>query len=226
MKTESQFFKVIEDLTQPINGQYPRPWTTSMVDPLKAEGLIAGMNQATAITTDVISHSQFLDAHFGNGSTTYELYSMLRPSASETRMNIEALTGTLEKQVLETNVVCYSTKRAKHLSLPEHKGGKERGIEIFKAVLGFSQPKFVVVFGAKAQSTFQSALKRAMVKRAMISSEPECALVTFDVEKLHPGLEGHFQTKLIFIRSLGLPEWNKWKWDAPQVFEQVKKLIH
>ena len=41
----NKFEEQIRRLTEPINGQLPRPWMTEMRNPLEADVFIVGMNQ-------------------------------------------------------------------------------------------------------------------------------------------------------------------------------------
>ena len=43
---QEQFQAAIARLTEPLNGQYPRPWMTELADPLSANVLIVGKNEA------------------------------------------------------------------------------------------------------------------------------------------------------------------------------------
>ena len=44
---KEQFEEAIRRLTEPINGQYPRPWMTEMKRPWEADVFIVGKNQRT-----------------------------------------------------------------------------------------------------------------------------------------------------------------------------------
>ena len=47
-----EFEATIRKLTEPINGQYPRPWMTEMKNPWEAEVFIVGMNQRNGYDVD------------------------------------------------------------------------------------------------------------------------------------------------------------------------------
>jgi hypothetical protein len=227
MTDEQKLFEEIKKLTEPINGQYPRPWTTNLPHPMDAEGMIVGMNQATSYLVTDMSHEKFLNAHFGKGLNSYDLYRSVRSEESKTRINIEVLAACLKRPLLESDVICYSTPRAKHLSNAEHRGGKERGIAIFKTVFGFIQPSFTVVWGKAAQTEFLSAVKRSSTIRDQLIEEEGFAVyqMKFDRATLHPGLNGAFNTKVFFIRSIAWPEWAKWKNDAPRIFGKIRDQL-
>ncbi len=111
---DMEFEKAISDLTQPINGQYPRPWMTDLSDPLAADVLIVGRNQRNGYTASSISHRPHLDALFNrNGEGCRRLYNELTGGrVSPTRQHLDRLRKHLQcvgvSRVLETNVICYS----------------------------------------------------------------------------------------------------------------------
>src|SRR5438105_1678193 len=143
------FEQEIRKLTEPGGkpAQYPRPWHASrpkgqLIDPLNATVLIVGYNQATRyLVRDTLPHHRFIDGLFNRGPTCDELYEEARGSKrpSQTRQNIQKLVQALAKagveQVLETNVVCYSTHKADDLRRPEHQQGRKRGEALFRFVL-------------------------------------------------------------------------------------------
>ncbi|MGH8785982.1 MAG: hypothetical protein ACREYA_12975 [Cupriavidus necator] len=72
----SDFEAVIGHLTQPVGGQYPRPWMTSLRDPMRARVFIVGQNQAKNYPIGLVgSHGRHMDALFNrNGEGCRELY--------------------------------------------------------------------------------------------------------------------------------------------------------
>ena len=116
--------------------------------------------------------------------------------------------------------------RAKHLSQPEHRGGKERGIELFKATLGYIEPEFLIIYGKKAGDTFKTKIKPEVLE-SINDENNEITIETISLNKslLAKDLEGTFQTKVFFIRSIALPEWNKWKFQAPKTFKKIKSIL-
>jgi hypothetical protein len=105
----------IRRLTQPVNGQFPRPWMTDMVNPEEARVFIVGQNQATGFPPALVGgHKVYIDALFNrNGRSCRQLYDAIRgpEGPSPTRKNIDALREALAHvgvhDVLETNVICY-----------------------------------------------------------------------------------------------------------------------
>ena len=119
--TQESFEETIRELTQPINGQLPRPWMTKMANPLEADVFIVGMNQRNGYPADQIAHEKHLDALFNrNGESCRGLYDeVTNGKASRTRLNTDSLTARLNQRdvhnIIETNVVCFSTPLGKDL---------------------------------------------------------------------------------------------------------------
>ena len=117
----------IRRLTQPVNGQFPRPWMTTMAHPEKARIFVVGYNQATGFPAARIgSHDDFIDALFNrNEGSCRKLYEQLRgeDGPSPTRKNIDRLQENLAREglddVVETNVICYSTPMSNDLTQSE-----------------------------------------------------------------------------------------------------------
>jgi hypothetical protein len=155
MVADNQFEAKIKKLTRPVNGQYPRPWMTKMKRPDHAQVFIVGYNQAkTFKKREVGSHKRFIDALFNrNGQSCNKLYDLVNEKSSKTRPQINALTELLESKrvtdILETNVICYSTPMGADINKPEHEGGFEAGTKIFETLLDFIHPDVLIAFGAK-----------------------------------------------------------------------------
>jgi hypothetical protein len=97
--TSELFEQRIRELTQAVNGQYPRPWISSLRDPLQARVFIVGMNQRNGYDVEQVgSHARHLDALFNrNGLTCRGIYDeMTRGRPSPTRANIDRLTSLLK----------------------------------------------------------------------------------------------------------------------------------
>lgn len=179
------FESQIRMLLEPLNGQYPRPWMTTLKDPLSARVFIVGKNQAKGFpTTRVGSLDRMCNSLFNrNGMTCRGLYDEIsgyRPSP--TRQNTDTLTATLRDagitEVLETNVICYSSPMSADLRLAEHAGGKVRGSEIFLFLLRSIQPQVLIVHGAGARDTLSKFLGSELAPipespAAVMSSEVE-----------------------------------------------------
>ena len=155
---------IVRELTVEINGQYPRPWMTSMRDPSQAKVFIVGYNPAKVYSAARIGHNRHIDALFNrNGEACRGLYAELYPRDSRTRGNIEMLTEKLAladvTSVLETNVICYSTSKKKDLVTPQHVGGKICGLELFRAIVREITPKAMIVHGAGVRDEFNRAFR-------------------------------------------------------------------
>jgi hypothetical protein len=150
--------QAVRELTAEINGQFPRPWMTTMTDPAAADVFIVGLNPAKAYPSSAVSHQRHIDALFNrNGESCRGLYAEVTQE-SPTRGNIDLLSAKLSAagvcSVLETNVICYSTADSKALRLPEHAGGKERGRAIFSMLTTVIRPKAMVIHGAGVRKEF------------------------------------------------------------------------
>lgn len=209
---------VVRQLTQPLNDQYPRPWMTKILNPLEARVFIVGKNQAKGYPVkEVGSHDRHIDALFNrNGQSSHGLYDEItggRPSP--TRRNIEGLTARLEElgvpEVLETNLICYSTPMSSDLSLPVHRGGRERGQEIFRALVHLIRPSVLVVHGAGATRKLANFLGTDLPDPPATPSELSCK-------------ETDHGTVFV-IPSLAPPEFNRWSRWAPGYLDRVAQRV-
>ena len=196
------FEEKIRELTQPFNGQLPRPWMTRMKNPLEADVFIVGMNQRNPYSAVDVSHEKHLDALFNrNGETCRGLYDeMTKGRPSPTQRNIDGFTDRLNQRnihnILETDVVCYSTPMSPDLRKPEHAGGARKGEEIFRYLLAEIAPIVLVVHGARSVKSISRILKmdRLGVPR---SADEICDVQT----------EQHL---VVPIPSLAPPAFNRW----------------
>ena len=127
-----------------------------MRDPFRARVFVIGMNQSREYPAGQISHERHLDALFNrNGETCRGLYDLVTiGKASRTRRNIDRLTDRLNRQgvqdVLETDVICYSTRMSRDLRNLSHAGGVRKGDEIFRYLLEQIMPPVLIVHGVGA----------------------------------------------------------------------------
>ena len=149
-----KFEEKIRELTEPINGQLPRPWMTRMRNPLEADVFIVGRNQRTRYSATEIQHQRHLDALFNrNGESCRGLYDeVTKGKPSRTRRKMDDLAARLNQRnihnILETDVVCYSTSMSADLSKQANAGGASRGKEIFRYLLAEIAPAVLIVHGA------------------------------------------------------------------------------
>lgn len=218
-KTSSEAFELdIEELTKPLNGQYPRPWMTDLREPLQASVFIVGKNQAkTYLVASVGDHSRHINALFNrHGETCRGLYNELsKGKSSPTRQNIDLLTDGLRAagihDILETNVICYSTPMSADLSRRLHAGGRQRGDEIFRYLLATIRPSVLIVHGESSRDALEKALGAEL---------PAIARDAANVTRTHLDHRGH-HVIVYPIPSLAPPAFNSWKkWSA----EYVRKL--
>ena len=199
------FEAAIGQLTRPVNGQFPRPWMTRMRDPRLADVFVIGRNQRNGYPDDLAGgHARHVNALFNrHGESCRGLYDEVTGGkASRTRQNtdhfVSLLAGTGVTNVLETNVICYSSLMSADLRLETHEGGAERGDEIFRFLLDSIKPKAIIVHGTGAAKALFKVLE------IRLNSKPEPAsvndLVTMQVDEL----------LIVVIRSLAPPAYNKW----------------
>ena len=218
----AEFEETISLLTQPLNGQYPRPWMTNLTNPLEADVFIVGKNQRNGYDCARLgSHDRHLDALFNrNHQTCRQIYDeMTAGKASPTRKNTDRFVQTLASSsvynILETNVICYSTPMSADLRLGQHAGGSKRGEDIFRYLLTAINPKVLIVHGSG------SAKKLSSILRENLDREPRYAqdLCLTSLGNLH----------IFVIPSLAPPAFNKWSsWANPHlelVASTLKKIL-
>lgn len=212
------FEHAIFELTQPINGQYPRPWVTDLTDPRKANTFIVGKNQRNGFRVeDVGSHQRHVDALFNrNGEECRKLYDQITGNKpSPTRKNSDCLVSELNAvdvfSILETNVICYSTPMSADLRLNSHIGGTSRGEEIFRFLLTQIKPSVLIVHGAGAVKNLEKVLKCEL--GPLPSHEDDLRLNECD------GM------LVVAIPSLAPPAYNKWIGWAPAHLKRVAAAV-
>ncbi|MBY4721469.1 uracil-DNA glycosylase family protein [Ralstonia mannitolilytica] len=210
----------ISQLTQPVGGQYPRPWMTDLQDPMKASVFIVGMNQAKGYpVARVGSHARHVDALYNrNGQGCRALYDeMTDGKASPTRINVDDLTRRLThagvEGVLETNVICYSTPMSRDLHREEHAAGAAMGDLIFRTLLAHIRPAVLIAHGAGAAKQLGKCLG------SKLPSPPERA---DDIRSINVDYNSHTTTVLV-VPSLAPPQWNSWKFWAADHLDLVAK---
>jgi hypothetical protein len=209
----------IRELTRPINGQYPRPWMTSSKDPASSKVFVVGMNQRKGFPEgEVGSHDRYLDALFNRGpETCRRLYDRVtKGEASPTRINLDDLVRRLERHgvtdVLETNVICYSTPMSSDLRHRLHTGGTARGREIFRTLLNVIEPKILIAHGAGSAKELRKSLRIDFPEppRERPSKPTEVKLG---------------QMSVFLIPSLAPPEFNKWASWRDEHLEQLCQIV-
>lgn len=192
----------VRRLTNPINGQYPRPWMTSLTDPGEADVFIVGKNQRNGYdAAKVGSHDHYVDTLFNRGSETCRaLYDRMVGLPSPTRKNTDTLVRQLSARgvtrVIETNVICYSTPMSADLRSAHHIGGAERGSEIFKALLRLIQPEVLIVHGTDTARKLGSVLGRNLPAPPEGPGQPQPTRIG--------------EAVFFVIPSLAPPAFNKW----------------
>lgn len=215
---EHAFEETIIQLTAPINGQYPRPWMTKLTDPCHAKVFIVGKNQAKGYPVGKVGrHNRHIDALFNrNGESCRGLYDEITNNKpSPTRLHTDELVRKLEdrnvKEILETNVICYSTPMSNDLRLPGHMGGSKRGEEIFRYLLHSVKPKVIIVHGAGAVKRLSTILDRSINGPSNNAGEISSTKINDFI--------------IVTIRSLAPPEYNKWSAWAPLHLDAVADFV-
>lgn len=193
----------IRPLTAALNGQYPRPWMTSLPDPSQAKVFVVGYNPAKAFLAEGLNHERFIDALFNrNGESCHALYAELT-NESPTRGNIAALTDRLGSvgvsAVLETNVICYATGKSSELRDIQHAGGKAQGAKIFRTLIDIVHPRAIILHGVGVQKEFGRVMGE---KHA--APRPPAAPNVYPRGQLANG------TQIFVIPSLALPGYQNW----------------
>lgn len=211
----------VRRLTNPINGQYPRPWMTSLRNPGEADVFIIGKNQRNGYdAAKVGSHHHYVDTLFNRGSETCRaLYDRMVGSPSPTRKNTDAFARLLSDRgvtrVIETNVICYSTQMSADLRSAHHIGGAERGNEVFKVLLRLIQPEVLIAHGS------DTARKLGNVLGRNLPAPPERP---GDSRPVRIG-----EAVLFVIPSLAPPAFNRWSsWSTyhlAAISDQVADII-
>lgn len=197
------FEQKLRTLTQPLNGQYPRPWMTTLKNPRDAKVFLVGYNPAKAYLTSQLSHDRHIDALFNrNGENCHAVYKDIALE-SPTRGNISKLSEMLAAagipEILETNVVCYSTPTSKALSLPAHAGGKERGREIFRTLVSDIKPPIIILHGSGVRNEFNR-----IFREEEHIPKPPCFSDFYPEGKMSIGC------RVFVIPSLALPGYQNW----------------
>lgn len=216
----------IRRLTQPVSGQFPRPWMTDMTRPEKALVFVVGYNQATGFSVDKVyggDHNAYIDSLFNrNGKSCRALYEQIRggKGPSPTRKNIDCLRNRLAKRgicdVLETNVICYAAPMGKDLA----QDGKAAGRPIFLEILRIIRPIILIAHGVKTRKKLGRVLSTKLPAAASNQADGvSCA-------RVHTQPRGESYAPMVFvIPSLAPPEWNKWKNWAPPHLDQLCELV-
>ncbi len=199
------FERRVRDLTSEINGQYPRPWMTHLKAPQSAKVFVVGYNFAVPYMANTVDCERFIDSLFNRNGESCQAFYEEMTNKTPSRSNIEMFSTKLANagcdSVIETNVICYGTKKKDCLRprFPEHRGGKELGIKIFLNLVKEIRPKAIVVYGIGVCKEFHRALK--------LSSplpRPPDRNDRFVQDKLADG------THVFVIPSLALPAFRSW----------------
>lgn len=222
----------LRPLTRPINGQWPRPWMTDMRNPSEAKVFIIGRNSAKTIRQQRgLNHDTYLDGLFNrNGSSCRSLYAdAVRDSRpSRTRPNIDRLAASLATagitDVIQTNVICFSTPMSDDLKRPKNREGRANGTRIFETILAMIRPPILIAHGAGTVRDLSRLLG------CELPSPPPDRHAGLCHRLIDARLHGTPYAPHVFvIRSLAPPEWPKWQgWAGHHLAEtcvQVRQCL-
>jgi hypothetical protein len=136
---------------------------TRLKAPQSAKVFVVGYNFAVPYMANAVNYERFIDSLFNRNGESCQAFYEKMTGKTPTRSNIEMFSKKLADagcdSVVETNVVCYGTKKRSCLRLPTHQGGKKHGIKIFRTLIEEIQPKAIVVYGKGVCKEFQRALE-------------------------------------------------------------------
>ena len=193
---------------------------TDSTQPWAARVFTVGRNQHRAFRADGFkSHEQYLDGLFNRPfGECRRMYEQLGPPGP-TRRNTDCMVSRLERigitDVVQTNVVCFSTAMGADLAQPNQHGA-ERGREIFKALLEIIRPQVVIAHGQGTAKELRRLLKHRLPDPPRRPGPPVRAAVG--------------DTTYFLIPSLAPPAYNNvkpWIWDhIDGVCEAVRNTMN
>ncbi len=213
MNKRQRLERMVEEMTQARNGQFPRPWMTDMTRPERARVFIVGLNQATGMMPGN-QHGIFADALFNrNGETCRSLYDRItgERGPSRARPNVERLTEVLGiAETLDTNVVCYASPMG---SDPGQPAGAAEGTALFMTLLDIVRPPVLIVHGSGTRQRLGLLLGAELPPLPEEGGAVAWARVS--------ALDGGFTPAVYVIPSLAPPVWNRWSGWAEAYFQEL-----
>jgi len=176
-----------------------------MRDPAAARVFIVGKNQKNGFSVSKVgSHDHYMDTLFNRGTETCrQLYDRVGKK-SLTRNNIDTLARMLCERgvddVLETNVICFSTNSSGDFANGRNGSGKEVGMRLFSTLLKLIQPQVIIAQGKSTAEYLGEHLGSPLPK------PPE---KPGDLDQVDVG-----GTTIFIIPTLDprhFPEWNLWR---------------
>ena len=214
----NDFEQTIWRLTQPCNGELPRPWMTQMTNPLDADVFVIGMKPARQYPADEISHERHFNALFNrNGEHCRSLYDEVnKGDASPTRRNLDSFTALLNQRdihnIIETNIVCCSDPDNIPSPSTGHIDQSGSDEEIFRYILQQIAPKVLIVYGVATANRLCKILNSGPI------AVPK---------SLHDFHEVHTKNHLVIpTRSFGPPEFDKWHTWSSAFLNAVADRVH
>jgi hypothetical protein len=188
---------------------------TDLKDPSKAELFTVGKNQRNGFRPgDVGSHEHYMGSLFNRGTESCrDLYDRIVGSPSPTRLNTDNLVKKLKAegvtQILETNVICYSTDMSADLRKKAHLGGAAKGQQIFTALMELIRPKVIIAHGVDTSRRLAKHLGSHLPLPPLEPTEPVWSKVG--------------ETAICCIPSLAPPNFNLWSRWADSYLSEVAR---
>jgi len=136
---------------------------TRLKAPQSAKVFVVGYYFSVPYMANTVNYERFIDSLFNRNGESCQAFYEEMTSKTPTRSNIEMFSKKLANagcdSVIETNVICYGTRKKKCLRLSKHRDGKELGIKIFLNLVKEIRPKAIIVYGVGVCKEFRRALK-------------------------------------------------------------------
>ena len=123
--------------------------------------------------------------------------------------------------ILETNLICYSTKSFSDLRKPEHAGGKDVGIKIFETMGQFIRPRILILHGAKVREEICKVFNTELPAFLRMGGIPVRPKTPFQKEVDI----GNFRVVVFPIPSLAPPAANTWATWADEYLTEVGAIV-
>ena len=190
--------------------QLPRPWFTAFDNPLKVRVFVVGANQKNGYDPTKIEIERHFNGLFNrNGETCCKIYNELPENKSDTRPRIKRLiTEKLKKfgikDVLETNIVCRSSRQFSDLDADEQSAGSE----IFSYLMTAIRPKILIIYGKGVRKKFAEWVVRPAGKWKELDERLKDIFPNEDSEPTSILIDDAFE--VYCIRGLAQAGWNEW----------------
>ena len=213
--SSKEFEKKIWEMVQPVEGknglQLPRPWFTAFDNPLKARVFVVGANQKNGYDPAKIDIERHFTGLFNrDGETCCKIYNEFPENQSDTRPRIKRLiTEKLKKlgieDVLETNIICRSSRQFSDLDADE----EAAGLKIFSYLMETIRPKILIIYGKGVRKKFAKwRIGSPLGKWQELDKRLKDIFPNEDSEPTSILIDGAFE--VFCIRGLARAGWSEW----------------